>query len=52
MIALKILSAGVLIYLSWALIHHKKNKSLTAEVFLEYLLTAALVMVILIGALM
>jgi len=50
-IALKILGIGVIIYLSWAFIHHKKNKSLTLLIFLEYLLTAALVLILLMGVL-
>lgn len=46
---MKILLLGVLIYLVWALVHHKKDKSLTFVIFLEYLLTAALVLIMLTG---
>lgn len=46
---LKILTIGVLIYLIWALIHHKRSKSLTLSVYLEYLLTAALALILLLG---
>lgn len=47
---LKILSIGILIYLIWALIHHKRDKSLTLPIFLEYLLTAALILILILGA--
>lgn len=49
MITLKILLIGVLIYLLWALIHHKKDKSLTLAILLEYLLIAVLVLVLIFG---
>lgn len=49
MITLKILLIGVLIYLLWALIHHKKDKSLTLAILLEYLLIAVLVLVLMFG---
>lgn len=39
------------IYLAWALIYHKIDKSLTLPIFLEYLLTAVLVLVLLLGVL-
>lgn len=39
----------ILIYLVWALIYHKKDKSLTFGVYLEYLLTAILSLVLLFG---
>lgn len=48
---LNILTVTILIYLVWALIHHKKDKSLTFEVFIEYLLTAILSLVLLMGVL-
>ncbi len=51
MILIKLLLAGVLLYLAFALRHHKKTKSLTLEILLEYLLISALVLVILMGAL-
>lgn len=46
---LKILAVGILFYLLWALLHHKKNKSLTLPILLEYLLTATLALVLLFG---
>lgn len=46
---LRILVVGILIYLLWALLHHKKDKSLTLEVILEYLLTAALSLILIFG---
>lgn len=46
---LKILAIGILIYLTWALIHHKRDKSLTLAVYLEYLLTATLILILLAG---
>lgn len=49
--ALNILVIGILIYLFWALLHHKRSKSLTLEVLVEYLLTAVLVLVLLLGVL-
>lgn len=48
---LKILILGVLLYMIWALIHHKKDKSLTLLIFMEYVLTAALVLILLMGVL-
>lgn len=44
-----ILIIGILIYLIWALIHHKRDKSLTLAIFLEYLLTAVLSLILLFG---
>lgn len=49
MIVLRILAIGILVYLLWALIHHKKDKSLTLPIFLEYLLTALLSITLLMG---
>lgn len=46
---LKVLGIGIVIYLIWALMHHKRDKSLTLPIFLEYLLTAVLVLVLLLG---
>lgn len=46
---LRILVVGILIYLLWAILHHKKDKSLTLEVLLEYLLTAALSLILIFG---
>ncbi len=49
MMVLRILGAGILVYLLWALVHHKKDKSLTFATFVEYLLTALLSIVLLMG---
>lgn len=49
--ALRILTIGVIIYLIWALMHHKRDKSLTLPIFLEYLLTAVLSLILLTGVL-
>jgi len=46
---LRILGIGILIYLIWALIHHKRDKSLTLIIFLEYLLTAVLAIILVLG---
>lgn len=46
---IRILIIGTLIYLLWALVHHKKDKSLTLPIFLEYLLTAVLVLILISG---
>jgi len=46
-----IFTLGILIYLIWALIHHKKDKSLTKAIYLEYLLTALLSIILLTGVL-
>jgi len=48
---INILIAGIIIYLVWAIIHHKKDKSLTLPIILEYLLTATLVLILLLGIL-
>lgn len=49
---MKVLLVGVLIYLIWALLHHKKDKSLTFAIFIEYLLTAFLSIVLVMGVLL
>ncbi len=46
---LDILMFVALIYLIWALVYHRINKSLTFAIILEYLLTAALVLILLLG---
>ncbi|MBI2086508.1 hypothetical protein HYT74_04150 [Candidatus Daviesbacteria bacterium] len=46
-----ILTAGAIIYLIWALIFHHRDKSLTLAIFLEYVLIAALVLILLMGVL-
>lgn len=51
MTPLNILLGGILVYLTWAFIFHKRDKSLTWPIFLEYLLTAALVLILLLGVL-
>lgn len=48
---LNILGLGILIYLVWAIFHHKRDKSLTLPIFLEYLLTVVLVLILLLGVL-
>lgn len=48
---LNILVAGILIYLVWAIIHHRRDKSLTLPILLEYVLTALLSLVLLMGVL-
>lgn len=47
--AVNVLIIGVLVYLFWALTHHKRQKSLTFPIFLEYLLTAVLVLILITG---
>lgn len=49
MIILNILLIGILVYLLWALVHHKRDKSLTLAILLEYLLTALLSIILLTG---
>lgn len=44
-----IISGVILVYLFWALQHHHRDKSLTWEIILEYILTAALVAIILLS---
>lgn len=39
------------IYLAWAAVFHKIDKSLTLPIFLEYLLTAVLVLILLLAVL-
>lgn len=46
---LKILTIGILIYLIWALVYHKRDKSLTFPIFLDYLLTTLLSIVLVMG---
>ena len=48
---MNILIIGILIYLIWALIHHRRDKSLTLPIFMEYVLTATLVLILLLGIL-
>lgn len=51
MMALNILTIGILIYLVWALVHHRRDKSLTLGIYLEYVLTAVLALMLLVGVL-
>lgn len=51
MMVLNVLIAGILIYLVWAIAHHKKDKSLTLSVYLEYLLMALFSIILLMGVL-
>lgn len=46
-----ILLVAVGLYLVWALIHHRHDKSLTLPIFIEYVLTAALGLILLLGVL-
>ena len=46
---LRILGTGILIYLIWAILHHKRDKSLTLPILLEYLLTAILSLILFAG---
>lgn len=49
---LRTLIIAVIAYLIWAALHHYFNKSLTMEVYIEYLLTAVLALILLIGVLL
>ncbi len=49
---LNVLIIGILIYLIWALIHHKRDKSLTLTIILEYFLTAFFALILLLGVLL
>lgn len=44
-----VLLIGILIYLLLAILHHRHDKSLTLPIFMEYLLTAVLSIVLLLG---
>lgn len=46
---LNILTTGIIFYLLWAFIYHKRDKSLTLPIFLEYFLTALLVLIIILS---
>ena len=48
---LNILMVFVLIYLIWALIYHKKDKSLTFTIYAEYLLIVLFSLILLMGVL-
>ena len=51
LIQFELVTLGVILYVSTALLHHHFDKSLTVEVILEYILIAALVLIILQGLL-
>lgn len=46
---MKVLIIAVLCYLVWAFWHHRRDKSLTLAILLEYLLMAVLVLILLSG---
>jgi hypothetical protein len=46
-----ILGSLILVYLLWAFVYHKLDKTLNLEIMLEYILTALLALVILYGLL-
>lgn len=48
---ISILSFATIGYLIWAAAFHKIDKSLTFPIYLEYVLTASLVLILLIGVL-
>ncbi len=45
LIEFEILTGAVILYIGWALIHHHFDKSLTVEVIIEYILIAALILI-------
>ena len=49
---LYILIIAIVSYLIWAIIHHRRDKSLTLETFLEYVLTAILALILFLGVLL
>lgn len=48
-IQLCLILAAISLYLIWAFIYHYKDKSLTLGIYLEYLLTAALALIVMLG---
>ncbi len=52
LLQIRTLTVAVITYLIWAAIHHKLDKSLTLEVYIEYLLTATLALILLMGVLL
>lgn len=52
MLQLHILIVAVIAYLIWAAVHHYFDKSLTLAVYVEYLLTATLALILLLGVLL
>ena len=51
-IEVKLLIIAVILYFIWAIWHHRRDKSLTLPIFLEYVLTAVLVVIIFTGVLL
>ncbi len=49
LLPLYILGIASIVYLIWALIYHKLDKSLTFSIYIEYLLTALLSIILLLG---
>lgn len=47
-----ILIIAILFYLVWAFYHHRRDKSLTWPILIEYLLIALLVLILLTGVLL
>lgn len=52
MILLKTLILGIVAYLIWAYFYHKRDKSLTLSILIEYLIIAALALVMVMAALL
>lgn len=48
---LYIVTFSCLIYLVWAFVYHKVDKSLTFSIYMEYVLTALLPLILLMGVL-
>lgn len=46
---LYLILAVISLYLIWAFIYHYKDKSLTLGIYLEYVLTAVLALIVLLG---
>lgn len=49
LVTLELTATVILIYVIFSLIHHYKDKSLTLETFLEYILIASLILILLTG---
>lgn len=49
---LTILVSATILYLAWALAYHHFDKSLTLDVFMEYVLIAILALILLLGVLL
>ncbi len=46
---LSIIIIAILVYLIWALWHHRRDKSLTWLILMEYILLAGLVLILILG---